>query len=81
MCGLGVVCNEIRSANLDREKDFITIIPNDKFNDIPFIQKAIEENRKISIQTKRRNKKICFRPIFLEKYYQNQYLENIKNLL
>lgn len=50
MCGLGVVCNEIRSANLDREKDFITIIPNDKFNDIPFIQKAIEENRKISIQ-------------------------------
>ena len=81
MAGLGVVCNEISSANLDRNKDFITIIPDNKFNDIPFIQKALEENRTISV-----NKRGEIRNYALEKFswkniIQNQYLKNIKNLL
>ena len=80
IAGLGIVCNEISSANLDRNKDFITIIPNEKFNDIPFIQKTLEENRKISV-----NKRSEIRNYALEKFswkniIQNQYLKNIKNL-
>lgn len=78
MVGLGIVCNEISSANLDRNKDFITIIPNEKFNDIPFITKALEENRKISV-----NKRGEIRNYALEKFswkniIQNQYLKNIR---
>lgn len=81
MAGLGVVCNEISSANLDRDKDFITIIPNNKFNDIPFVQKAIENNRKISV-----NKRSEIRSYALEKFswkniIQNVYLKNIEKLL
>jgi len=81
MAGLGVVCNEISSANLDRDKDFITIIPNHKFNDLVFIQKAIEENRKISV-----NKRSEIRNYALEKFswkniIQNHYLKNIEKLL
>ena len=47
--GLGVVISECSSANLDLSRDFISIIPNDKLNDLAYVSKIIEENRKISI--------------------------------
>jgi len=62
MAGLGVVCNEISSANLDRTKEFITIIPNNKFNDISFVQKSIEENRKILEEEKRKIREEEYEP-------------------
>jgi glycosyltransferase involved in cell wall biosynthesis len=49
ICGLGVVVSEAASGNLDRSKPWITVIPNDKLDDINYIQEAIRENRKISI--------------------------------
>lgn len=49
ICGLGLVVSEPASANLDSKKPFITIIPNDKLDDIDYVQKAIIENRKISL--------------------------------
>jgi hypothetical protein len=49
--GLGVVINKSSAANLD-EKDFITIIPNEKL-DIDYIQEKIEENKKISVQKRK----------------------------
>ena len=48
LCGLGVVVSECSSANLD-DKDFITIIPNEKLNDINYVSSQIENNRLISI--------------------------------
>jgi len=47
--GLGVVVSECSSANLDLSKDFISIIPNEKLNDLEYVSKIINENRKISI--------------------------------
>jgi len=49
IAGLGVVISECSSANLDLSRDFISIIPNDKLNDLEYVSKIIEENRKISI--------------------------------
>jgi len=48
LCGIGVVVSECSSANLD-DKDFITIIPNEKLNDINYVSSQIENNRLISI--------------------------------
>jgi hypothetical protein len=48
VAGLGVVVSECASANLDRIKPFITIIPDDKLNDIPFVTEKIIINRFIS---------------------------------
>lgn len=46
--GLGLVVSEYASANLDLSLPFITVIPNDKINDLTYIEKAIIENRLIS---------------------------------
>ena len=81
MAGLGVVCNEISSANLDRDKDFITIIPDNKFNDIPFVQKALEENRKISVNKRGEIRKYALEKFSWKNIIQKQYLKNIKKLL
>ncbi len=81
MAGLGVVCNEISSANLDRTKEFITIIPDNKFNDISFIQSAIEENRKISINKRDEIRNYAITKFSWKNIIQNVYLKNIENLL
>jgi len=47
--GLGVVVTEWGKANLDDEKEFITIIPESKVNDIQFVENAIIKNRDYSI--------------------------------
>ena len=48
IAGLGVVVSECASANLDRTKPFITVIPDDKLDDINFVTEKIKVNREIS---------------------------------
>lgn len=62
VCGLGVVLNETSSKNLEI-KDFITIIPDSKLNDIEYIKNQIEINRFISL-----NKRDEIRKYGIEKY-------------
>lgn len=50
--GLGVVVSEWASANLDLDKKFITVIPEDKISDIKYIEEKIIENRNYSIQNR-----------------------------
>jgi len=50
IAGLGVVVSECACANLDLSKPFITVITNDKLNDLPFVYRKIVENRLTSIQ-------------------------------
>ena len=47
-CGIGVVVNETSGSNLDKNKPFITIIPNNKLDDINYIEKRLQENRDAS---------------------------------
>lgn len=45
IAGLGVVVSECASANLDLSRDFITIIPNNKLDDLNYVEAKIIENR------------------------------------
>lgn len=47
IAGLGVVVSECAKANLDLTKSFISVIPNEKLNDINFVKQQIEINREI----------------------------------
>ena len=47
--GLGVVISECGIANLDLDKDFISVIPDSKINDIEYIEKHVIMNREYSI--------------------------------
>jgi hypothetical protein len=50
--GLGVVISQYATANLDLDKKFITVIPEDKIQDVSYIEEKIIENRKYSINNR-----------------------------
>lgn len=70
--GLGVVISEYATANLDLSKDFITVIPEDKINDIEYVEEQIFKNREYSVnhreEIKEYSKQFEWKEI-LEKYY------------
>ena len=47
--GLGVVISQWAAANLDVDKDFSTVIPEDKIEDVEFIEGEILRNRYYSV--------------------------------
>lgn len=49
IAGLGLVLSEVSCANLDLTKAYITIIPNEKLDDIEYIDEEIKKNREYSI--------------------------------
>ena len=50
--GLGIVISECGIANLDLNQPFITVIPNNRINDIEYIQSKIIDNRQFSINNR-----------------------------
>ena len=47
--GLGVVVSQWAAANLDVNKGFITVIPEDKISDIKYVEEQIIANREYSV--------------------------------
>lgn len=78
--GLGVVVSEFAASELDKDKPFITIIPEDRINDIDFIEKQIIKNREISV-----NMRDDIRKYFQDNFSWNdlvlRYIDNIKNIV
>ena len=52
VAGLGVVVSEFATANLDITKEFITVIPEEKINDIQYVEEQIIQNREYSVQNR-----------------------------
>ena len=50
--GLGVVISEWSTANLDLDKKFITVIPEDKMLDQSYIEQKLIENREYSVNNR-----------------------------
>ena len=44
-----MVVSECASANLDITRPWITVIPNDKLDNLPFVATQIAENRKVAL--------------------------------
>ena len=47
--GLGVVISQWAAANLDLNRDFITVIPDDKIGDMEFVDRELVRNRYYSV--------------------------------
>jgi len=75
IAGLGVVVSECSSANLDLSKQFITIIPNDKIDDITYLSEQIEKNREYSISNREEIRKYAF-----DNFAWNNIIEKYINL-
>ena len=50
--GLGVVVTEWGAANLDMNKDFISVIPESKVSDIDYVESQIVTNREYSVNNR-----------------------------
>jgi glycosyltransferase involved in cell wall biosynthesis len=48
--GLGVVISRYAAHDLPNDLPFVTVIPDDKLQDIPYVEEKIKENREISVQ-------------------------------
>lgn len=78
--GLGVVVCEWGKANLDLDKKFITVIPENKINDIKYIEEKIIENREYSISN--RQEIIDYAKQFdWKQVIENFYIPNIKKVI
>lgn len=51
--GIGVVCSNYAAYDLDKSLPFITVIPDDKLNDLEYVENAIKENRDVSISMRK----------------------------
>lgn len=49
ICGLGVVVSKYAAHDLDRSLPFVTVIDEDKWEDIEHVKEKIEENRNVSL--------------------------------
>jgi len=52
VCGLGVVVSRVAAANLDVSKPWITVIPDDKLDDLDYVSQKIRENREVSLSSR-----------------------------
>lgn len=50
LCGLGLVLSRVAAANLDLCLPFITIIPDDKLEDVAYVKEQIIQNRAQSLK-------------------------------
>ncbi len=74
--GLGVVVSECAKANLDLSKPFITVIPDDKLNDILYVKNEIKKNLEVC---KKNREEI--RNYGLEIFSWEKIIKEYKNLL
>lgn len=58
--GLGLVLSPWAKANLDLDKEFIDIIPEERINDIDYVEKVIIENRQKSLSMRQDIKKYSY---------------------
>lgn len=78
--GLGVVVSEWATANLDLDKRFISVIREEKMNDISYVEEKIIENREYSIQ--HRQEILDYVKEFEWcRILENYYLPNIKKVI
>jgi glycosyltransferase involved in cell wall biosynthesis len=78
--GLGVVVCEWGRANLDTSKDFITVIPENKINDIDYVEQKIIENREYSIA--HREEILNYSKTFdWKNILETHYIPNVKFLI
>jgi glycosyltransferase involved in cell wall biosynthesis len=81
VCGLGVVVSESVAYELDRDKKFISIIPEDKVTNLEYVIDAIKENMQISRLMRNEIREYGTKKFDVERILMNEYVEKIKEIL
>jgi hypothetical protein len=78
--GLGVVISKHSASELDTSKPYITIVSDDKMQDLDYIQKVIEENRECSVASRKDIREYGMETFSLTKLI-DRYVKNIESIL
>ena len=78
--GIGIVCSKYAAYDLDPSLPFISIIPDDKINDLEYVENAIKENREVSITMRDKIHEYGVKNFSWETIV-NQYERDIQTLL
>lgn len=79
-CGLGVVVSQFGTANLDTTKEFIDVIPEDKINDISYVESIIIKNRNYSVLHRKEILEYS-KQFDWENIVKKYYIPNIKKVI
>ena len=79
--GLGVVVSEPAAANLDLEKPFIDLIPNDKLQDIDYVSSVIRKNKEVSISMREEIRQYAIDNFDWVHVAKNIYLKQLEEIL
>ena len=78
--GIGVVCSKYAAYDLDESLPFITVIPDDKLNDLEYVENSIKENRNISIPMREKIREYGVKNFYWETIV-NQYEKDIFEII
>lgn len=75
--GLGLVISEWATANLDTNLPFISVIPENKINDIGYVSNVINENRLLSISMREQIRNYAVNNFSWTKIVKDYYIPSI----
>ena len=81
ICGLGVVVSEQVSVELDTSLDFIDVIPEDKIEDLSYVQNVLEKNKEYSVKNRNEIRNYGIKTFGLFNILEFEYIPKLQSLL
>lgn len=81
ICGLGVVVSEQVSVELDMSLDFIDVIPEDKIEDLSYVQNVLEKNKEYSVKNRNDIRDYGIKTFGLSNILEFEYVPKLQSLL
>ena len=77
--GLGVVVSKYAAHDLDKSLPFVTVIPDDKWNDIEYVQTELRNNREIAVTMRKEIRQYGIDNFSWQKLVKT-YIKNIEGM-
>lgn len=81
ICGLGVVVSETVSVELDVEREFIDVIPEEKIEDPSYIKSILEKNKEYSSRNREEIRNYGINSFGLESMIKNEYIPKLQSII
>ena len=81
ICGLGIVCSEAITPELDTSKPWIDVIPESKINNLDYVLEVIENNKQVSKQHRKEIREYGINEFGLENILAYEYIPKLESLL
>lgn len=81
ICGLGVVVSETVSVELDTTREFVDVIPEDRIEDLSYVNSVLEKNKEYSAQNREEIREYGINTFGLESIIKNEYVPKLQSII